>query len=59
MSPVKNLLFELCLDNILLHQMTNNNNAIVSFSNETRRKIVSELYDTLEKRLKTFDTSLC
>lgn len=35
------------------------NNNIVPFSNETRRKIVSELYDGIEKRIKTFDSILC
>lgn len=53
MIPIKNLLFELCLDNIILNQMSNN--SIAPFSIEIRRKIINDIYDGLEKRYKTLD----
>lgn len=50
-DKLKNILFELCLDNNLLH-LSNNNNSIVTYSSEVRRKILGEIYEVLETEFK-------
>ncbi|CAD8063012.1 unnamed protein product [Paramecium sonneborni] len=57
MIPQEKLLFELCLDNLILNQISNN--FIAPFSNEIRKKIINEIYEGIEKRIKILDQNFC
>lgn len=57
MIPIKKLLFELCLDNVILNKMSNN--SIAPFSIEIRRKIINDIYDGIEKRINILDKDFC